>query len=262
MMQTSYTVIRIGSRAREEGQIMLVLMLLLSTLSEGEAPYVLVLKQGQRLEIQGVPTYDGKFAYFTTLDGEKSMLPLHVVDREGTKTYNDELAAKREADMVAESQLAEDETQDEEEPKDIRILRRSQIPAYDRESNVTVATGVAGNEQGDLGEDVIGSPKVTQWQSQDAFFISKETVIRKSNGWEIRCEISSNHPTGVSNLTVSMVAHFEGGEQFNLSESPEPNQIEFGETGEVVFDLDSTAEILRTDYTLTADLGIAQLNAP
>jgi len=227
-------------------------LFLIFILAQDVPSYYLVIKPGKLLEVQAEPRYEGKSCYFVLPDGEQGMLPIDAIDRERTTSYNAELEEKRRQELEAQEAVAAETTQPEE-PAVIEITHKMQIPAYERE-----ATEVATSEVGGAIEieGMVGQPKEMSYtNTEDAFYISKETIIRLTTGYRIECQVMVNHPRGVSDATVTLTAHFSGGETEKVEQGVQPRSILHNNRATVAFDLSNTNDLLSVEYNLIYAVG-------
>ncbi|MCB1041720.1 MAG: hypothetical protein KDC35_02210 [Acidobacteria bacterium] len=210
----------------------------------------LVLNGGKVLEIQGEARFEGQFVYFTQLNGEKSMMPAKIVDRDQTKAYNDQIAMEAQAAMEAETAAPAQE----EKHKPINITIDDDIPAYSGSANTSVGELVV--ETTDDSEGLIESPRVQNWNSSDDIYVSQEEVRRYADGWGFKVSVSVNDPRGFSGLKVSMKAWFEDG-SVEVNELPvTPEQLNRNQIGTASFRVTKSSALVRTEYSITGTPGL------
>lgn len=229
------------------------MMLLLLTLFvfQTDAPFVLVLKNKQSIELQKEPEYKNNLAYLLHVNGQKMTLPAKMVDIEATERYNEALTehrqkAQREAERIAaEAAAAKNETP--EPPPVIEINNSRQVPEYDHSRNA-----VTGFKESN--EDTPADQKTFEFSSEDPVYVAKETQTTTADSVIIDGILKINYEGRVQNVKVTLkVSLAQSGEQ-ELRQAPSPTSGTQGDQLSVRFTIPTTEKVLRTSFQVEAEL--------
>lgn len=243
---------------------MSLLLLLIFCSFQSEAPYVLVLKNKQLIELQKEPEYKNNMAYVTHVNGQKMTLPANMVDQDQSKRYNEalqerRLKAQREAERLEAEAKAAAQAKAEEEPPVIDIRSAREVPEYDKTTNA-----VTGFEK-PTEEAAPSDTKTYTFTSDDAVYVATETHSIYADRVVVDAILKVNYPGQVANVAVTFdFSLAESGSQ-QLKKKTTPQTAARGETLSVQFEIPTTERILQTAFGVTADLieaGTASANTP
>lgn len=228
---------------------MLLFLLLTLSFVPSDAPYVLVLKNKQLVELQKPPEYKDKLVYLLHVSGKKMTLPVSMVDQEQTERYNVALQehrekAKRETERLA-AEAAAVATEAPAPPPVIKIDNNRDLPEYDRSSNSV--TGFQ-NETVAAPQDV----KTFTYKSDDGVYLAQETQTRFADRVVLEGLLKVNHPGQVSEIMVTLdVSLSESGSQ-QLKKKATPDAGTRGDQLTVRFEIPTNEEVLRTQFSISA----------
>ncbi len=233
---------------------MIVLLLIALVSPQNEMPQYLVLTDGKVMEIQGEPKFEGKSVYFTQTNGDKGMLPARIIDRDQTKTYNEQIKLQQEEAAALKMELEKSQASSEPAEKTINIRSNYDLPSYGRSSNKTIDQATPG-EVPAVDENLIESPTMHSWTSSDPIYVSREAIKRYADGYLIEGTVSVNDPRGFRNVSLVVTAVFDNGTTAQMNAEVSPKSLLAGETGTVSVRFTESARILRTDYVVSGEMG-------
>lgn len=223
-----------------------------------DQPYYVVLKNKKRIVAVEPPVFEGKLCYVVLPNGNRTSLPLSMVDQQETIEYNQRMVMKREAELMEQRRLAREEAEkaaqeppeEKKEPKRIVLTSTEDLPSY-ADAGGTV-TGSADTETSD--NPVRGEPKVRTFSGSEGVILQKETVYELEQGYRIVCEVKVQEPTGAQNVNLAVEINFDGAPKESYSKAVTPTTLPYDSVAEVVFTTDTRAEIIRTRYNITGDV--------
>ena len=216
-----------------------------------EDPYVLVLTNGQRLTLKQAPVCAGRMCTVILENGEKNSIPAKLVDQSRTDNVNKSLGevrrAREEAMAAAEAEAAGEE---QKPKKQIVLTAEDSLPYYDRSSNAVSGSVAADSGDGDL----VGAPSTSTFRSGEPVFLSRETIFRYSGHYRIEGDVRVNNPSGADKIKVYLKVKFgDGSEEDAVQEISQ--RLAYGETATVAFTLNQSADIVKTSYSISGNLG-------
>lgn len=229
------------------------LLLCLTFLPQETPPYVLWLKNNKRMKVQAPPDCNAKRCLVTLLNGEVTSLPAGLVDLERSKTYNEELATKREEARLAKekaaAEKAEAEAKEAEKNKNRRIVLTAddELPKYDRSRAGT--SGTASPDTG--GGSLIGEPRVTTFSSDQPVYVAREVLSRYEDRTVLACDVNVAGVDAVSKVVVSVQVNFDTAPTRTMSQTI-TTPLKKGDVATATFTIPENDEILRVSYSVEA----------
>jgi len=239
---------------------MATIILLFGTLLINDPSYYLFLKDGRLFEVQEMPSFEGRFCYFTLLSGEKSMMPSDSIDFEKTELVNKEMADKKKAELdaiqkakatKAERALAKSISEEGKEPRIINLKGTWELEKYQNKSSNSSGSVVKNEE---VESNILGKPRVQTWKSEDDIYLAKETISRTRQGYIIDCVLKTNQPSGVRNAKLKLSVSLDNDKLITMEEFADPLEIPFEGEGTIQFVLETEYLIVGTSYIVEAEL--------
>jgi hypothetical protein len=229
---------------------MILSLFLLLFLFQSEAPFVVVLKNNQRIELQEPPNYEKNLVFLHHVNGQKMSLPANMVDKAKTESYNKALKEhreklQREAERMKAQAAAE---QGEPEPPPVIVINTKEVPEYNRAQNS--ASGFA--EPAEAEEQ--GESRTFDFTSTDPVYIAREKQTVFSNRVVIEAILKVNHPGQVSNVMVTLNYRLLDSGENQMSQPATPATAIRGEELSVRFEIPTEDKVVLTQFTIQADL--------
>lgn len=211
-------------------------------------PYVLILKNEQRLEVQAEPNCDTKRCVVVLMNGQKTSLPAGLIDQPKTERINAQLAEARqaEADARAAETAKAAKTEKEKKEKYIAVKSTRKLPRYERDQNQV--TGGSSNESA---SEALGPPVVYTYDNDDPVYLMEEKRQRFEDHYIITCKIKVNAPAGARDITVGMKVNFTDSAPQSMEQDIQ-GQFNYNDVSTVRFRVPSEDEILQTSFTISA----------
>ncbi|CAM2069534.1 hypothetical protein SCOR_29445 [Sulfidibacter corallicola] len=229
-----------------------------------DEPYVVVLNNNQIMRVKQPPLFDGRLAHLVLLDGRRTTMPTKMIDQRKTLDKNRQLAMQRQAEAFAAEQQAAEEAQnppekeEPKEPKKIVLTSSAELPDYSRSDN-NIAREEVPQEEAAEGEEatpgLLPKESITRAHaSDDPVYVSEEVITSTDTGYQIKCTLAVNEPTGVADVQLRMTVKLEDGQTIERQQRTVPNKINYGETNVITFDLQTDRRIQSINYTLASSV--------